>query len=177
MSRFIKKSITVPAEVEVNLGGGGDIAVKGPAGEVRRRLCDKRVSIERDEDGLWVRGLSIGAGAIAGTFWRTLQHMVTGAHQGFEEVLLLQGVGYRAQLSGNTVSLQLGFSHPVNYQLPAGVSAQAPSQTELILKSADKMLLGQTAAEIRAFRPPEPYKGKGVRYRGEYVAMKETKKK
>ena len=177
MSRFIKKAIAVPPGVEVSVGGDGDVAVKGPAGEVRRRLHDRRVRIERGEDGLRVTRLSADAGAISGTFWRTLQNMVAGAHHGFEEVLLLQGVGYRAQLSGDTVSLQLGFSHPVSYRLPAGVSARAPSQTELVLKCADKTLVGQTAAEIRALRPPEPYKGKGVRYRGEHVVIKETKKK
>lgn len=177
MSRFVKRGIPVPSGVEVTLGGDGDVRVKGPAGEVHRQLHDPRVSVVREGEELRVQCKSNDAGAIAGTFWCVLRNMVAGAHRGFEVVLLLQGVGYRAQLAGNAVNLQLGYSHPVKYQLPDGVSAQAPSQTELILKSADKMLVGQTAAEIRSMRPPEPYKGKGVRYRGEYVAMKETKKK
>ncbi len=177
MSRFIKKSIPVPPEVQVALGDGGEIVAKGPAGEVRRVLHDKRAEIVRDDDGLRVVCKTPDGGAIAGTFWCTLRNMVAGAHRGFEVVLSLQGVGYRAQLSGNGINLQLGFSHPAVYKLPEGVSAQAPSQTELVLKGADKMLVGQTAAEIRSMRPPEPYKGKGVRYRGEHVVMKETKKK
>lgn len=177
MSRFIKKTIPVPPGVEVAMGADGEISMKGPAGRVRRRLFDKRVAIEQNAEGLRVSCKESGAAAIAGTFWCTLRNMAQGAHEGFEVVLLLQGVGYRAQLSGGGVNLQLGYSHPINYKLPEGVSAQAPSQTEIILKSADKMLVGQTAAEIRGMRPPEPYKGKGVRYRGEYVAMKETKKK
>lgn len=177
MSRFIKKGIPVPPGVEVALGGDGEVVAKGPSGEVRRRLRDERVSIVREGDELHVRCAAADGGAIAGTFWCILRNMVVGAHRGFEIVLLLQGVGYRAQLAGGGVNLQLGYSHPVLYRLPEGVSAQAPSQTELILKSADKMLVGQTAAEIRGMRPPEPYKGKGVRYRGERVVMKETKKK
>lgn len=179
MSRFIKKTIPVPGGVEVNIGRDGEITVQGPAGRVCRRLSDKRVAIEQSGEGLRVlcKESGAGAGAIAGTFWCVLRNMVAGADKGFEVVLLLQGVGYRAQLSGSGVNLQLGYSHPISYQLPEGVSARAPSQTEIILKSADKMLVGQTAAEIRGMRPPEPYKGKGVRYRGEYVAMKETKKK
>lgn len=176
MSRFLRKSIPVPSGVEVRLSDG-EIRVKGPAGEVQRRLSDSRVSIEHGDDGLKVTCNSADGSAIAGTFWRTLHNMVHGAHQGFEIVLLLQGVGYRAQAAGNNLNLQLGFSHPVQYQIPLGVSVQAASQTELLLKSADKMLLGQTAAEIRSMRPPEPYKGKGVRYRDEVVIMKETKKK
>ncbi len=177
MSRFIKKIIPVPGGVEVVVGQDGEITVQGPAGRVCRRLFDKRVAIEQSGEGLRVLCKEAGAGAIAGTFWCILRNMVAGAHKGFEVVLLLQGVGYRAQLSGGGVNLQLGYSHPINYKLPEGVSAHAPSQTEIILKSADKMLVGQTAAEIRGMRPPEPYKGKGIRYRGEYVAMKETKKK
>ncbi|MGI9306924.1 MAG: 50S ribosomal protein L6 [Gammaproteobacteria bacterium] len=177
MSRFIKKAIPVPDGVSVDLGAGGDITAKGPAGEVRRRLFDERVEIKREGEALRVSCRTPDAGAVAGTFWCILRNMVEGAHRGFEVALLLQGVGYRAQLSGGVVNLQLGFSHPVHYKLPEGVSAQAPSQTELILKSADKMLAGQTAAEIRGMRPPEPYKGKGIRYRGEQITLKETKKK
>ena len=177
MSRFIKQLIKIPEGVEVTLGENGYIDVKGPAGEVSRQLKDSRVSIAREEDGLRIICDSTTARAIAGTFWCVVNGMVQGARHGVEICLSLQGVGYRAQLSGNTVNLQLGYSHPINYELPKGVSAQLPSQTEIILKSADKMLVGQTAAEIRSMRPPEPYKGKGVRYRDERVVMKETKKK
>ncbi|MGI9347728.1 MAG: 50S ribosomal protein L6 [Gammaproteobacteria bacterium] len=180
MSRFIKNPVVVPEGVKVAFGADGEITATGPAGTVQRRLSDKRVAIEHGDDGLRVsckEGSDTGAAAIAGTFWRTLHGMVVGAQQGFEVVLLLQGVGYRAQLAGDKITLQLGFSHPINYQLPAGVKAAAPSQTELSLTSADKMLVGQTAAEIRGMRPPEPYKGKGVRYRNEQVIIKETKKK
>lgn len=177
MSRFVKKGIPVPPGVEVSLSDNGEVFAKGPSGEVRRNLSDKRVSIVREGDELRVKCDSPDGGAIAGTFWCTLRNMVVGAHSGFEVALLLQGVGYRAQLAGDGVNLQLGYSHPIAYRLPKGVEARAPSQTELILKSADKMLVGQTAAEIRGMRPPEPYKGKGVRYRGERVTIKETKKK
>lgn len=177
MSRFIKKGIKIPSEVKVDLGADGEIVAAGPSGEVRRRLYDKRVAVVREGDELHVRCNAPDGGAIAGTFWCTLRNMIVGAHRGFEVALLLQGVGYRAQLAGGGVNLQLGYSHPISYRLPDGVSAQAPSQTELILKGADKVLVGQTAAEIRGMRPPEPYKGKGVRYRGERVVMKETKKK
>ncbi len=103
--------------------------------------------------------------------------MVKGVHQGYERKLELNGVGYRAKASGNSLNLTLGFSHPVSYNIPKGVTAETPSQTEIVLKGADKQLLGQVAAEIRAFRPPEPYKGKGVRYANEYVRRKEAKKK
>lgn len=177
MSRFIRKNIGIPAGVEVTLKDGGEVSVKGPAGEVRRRLADKRVGIVREGDEIRVECKDSSGRAAAGTFWRTLSNMVRGAHEGFEVTLQLQGVGYRAQVQGDGVNLQLGYSHPVQYKLPAGVKAQAPSQTELILKGSDKMLVGQTAAEIRGMRPPEPYKGKGVRYRDEHVVMKETKKK
>ncbi len=177
MSRFIKKGIKLPPGVKVDIGENGDITAKGPFGEVRRRLYDKRVSIVNEGEEMRVHCNTPDSGAIAGTFWCTLRNMVVGAHEGFEVALMLQGVGYRAQLSDGGVNLQLGYSHPIAYRLPDGVTAQAPSQTELILKGADKVLVGQTAAEIRGMRPPEPYKGKGVRYRGERVVMKETKKK
>ncbi|MDM5147314.1 50S ribosomal protein L6 [Candidatus Persebacteraceae bacterium Df01] len=177
MSRFIKNTIAVPSGVEVVFSNNGEVTAKGPAGEVKRRLFAPEVSIEKCDGGLRVVCKDESSTALSGTFWRTLKNMVTGVQKHFEVTLLLQGVGYRAQLAGNKVTLQLGFSHPVVYQLPAGVTADAPSQTELTLKGADKMLVGQTAAEIRAMRPPEPYKGKGVRYKDEQVIIKETKKK
>ena len=114
---------------------------------------------------------------MAGTFRSLINNMVVGVTTGFEKKLELQGVGYRAKVSGSVVTLTLGFSHPINYQLPEGVSAETPSATEIILRGVDKQALGQVAAEIRAFRPPEPYKGKGVRYADEHVRRKEAKKK
>ncbi|MFL2526616.1 MAG: 50S ribosomal protein L6, partial [Candidatus Azotimanducaceae bacterium] len=115
--------------------------------------------------------------AMAGTSRALVQNMVVGVSEGFEKRLELQGVGYRAQAKGNQVALQLGFSHPVDYELPEGISAETPSQTEIIISGNDKQQVGQVCAEIRRFRPPEPYKGKGIRYLGEYVRRKEAKKK
>ena len=117
------------------------------------------------------------AWAMAGTYRSLVNNMVTGVSKGFERKLELIGVGYRAQAKGKVLNLTLGFSHPVDYELPEGVTAETPSQTEILLKSADKQLLGQVAANVRSFRPPEPYKGKGVRYADEYVRRKEAKKK
>lgn len=182
MSRFIKNAVVIPPGVEVSLEGGA-VMMKGPAGEVRRILRDPRLVIVREGEGLMVKlsgdaaAADSQAAALAGTFWRVLAAMAQGCAQGFETALELVGVGYRAQLAGDRLTLSLGFSHPINYQLPPGVTAKAPSATEIILRAADKALLGQTAAEIRACRPPEPYKGKGVRYRGERITLKETKKK
>ena len=116
------------------------------------------------------------ANALAGTFRSLVNNMVTGVSVGFEKKLILQGVGYRAKASGKTLNLSLGFSHPVDYALPEGVTAETPSQTEVVIKGIDKQQVGQVAAEIRGYRPPEPYKGKGVRYADEYIAMKEAKK-
>lgn len=179
MSRFIKNPIPIPPGVEVSLDANG-VAVKGPAGEVHRKLHDARLAIVKEDAGLFVRLAApedAQAAALAGTFWRVLAAMIHGCEKGFETALELVGVGYRAQLAGDKLTLSLGYSHPINYELPKGVTATSPSPTEIILRAADKALLGQTAAEIRACRPPEPYKGKGVRYRGEHISIKETKKK
>jgi large subunit ribosomal protein L6 len=118
-----------------------------------------------------------GATAMAGTMRAIVQNMVTGVTEGFEKKLELQGVGYRAQAQGKKLTMQLGFSHPVEYELPEGISAETPTQTEIVIAGVDKQRVGQVCAEIRSFRPPEPYKGKGVRYAGEYVRRKEAKKK
>jgi large subunit ribosomal protein L6 len=153
MSRVAKSPIAVPAGVEIKQSGQ-TLAVKvEPAVESQQ------------------------AWAMAGTFRALLNNMVRGVSKGFERKLELVGVGYRAQAKGSVISFALGFSHPVEYALPAGVTAETPSQTEIILRSADKQLLGQVAANVRAFRPPEPYKGKGVRYSDEVVLRKEAKKK
>lgn len=178
MSRFIKNPIPVPDGVNVVIADGV-VRMTGPAGEVARRLDDSRLAIEQGEDGLRVRTLREGDAvrALAGCYWRLLEGMARGASSGIVKVLELVGVGYRAQVNGADIVLQLGFSHPVRYTLPPGVSVVAPSATELVVKGADKSLVGQVAADLRAARPPEPYKGKGVRYRGERVIIKETKKK
>jgi len=177
MSRIAKAPITVPTGVEVKVTGQ-DVTVKGSKGELVRTLND--AVVVKLEDGVItfapVEGVK-DAWAQAGTARANVNNMVVGVTEGFKKTLLLQGVGYRAQVKGQDVNLTLGFSHPVVYTLPKGVTATAPSQTEIVLESSDKQEVGQVAAEIRAFRPPEPYKGKGVRYSDEIVRRKEAKKK
>lgn len=177
MSRLIRKPIAIPPGVEVALSAA-EIAAKGPAGEVAQRL-HADVQVARGDDGLTVRPARGGkkAKALAGAYARLLAQMMTGASAGFERTLELSGVGYRAQVRDDLITLTLGFSHPCQYRLPPGVAASAPSQTEIVLRGANAAALGQAAADIRRLRPPEPYKGKGVRYRGERIVMKETKKK
>ena len=157
---------------------GQDISVKGAKGEMGFAIHDL-VELVQEESELKVRAKSEerGAMAMAGTMRAIVQNMVTGVTEGFSKKLELQGVGYRAQAQGNKLTLQLGFSHPVEYTLPEGISAETPSRTEIGISGVDKRRVGQVCAEIRAFRPPEPYKGKGVRYADEYVRRKEAKKK
>lgn len=177
MSRIANSPVEIPSGVEIKLNGD-QVSAKGKNGELSLTL-NPLVSIKQEENSL-VFGTtenSKKAVAMSGTFRALVNNLVVGVTQGFEKKLTLLGVGYRAKASGNKLDLTLGFSHPVVYQLPKGVSAETPSQTEVVLKSADKQLLGQVAAEVRAFRPPEPYKGKGVRYADEYVKIKEAKKK
>ena len=177
MSRIAKAPIELPSGVDVNIAGQ-DVTVKGKNGTLSISLNDA-VAVNQSENVLTFEpreGASDGW-AQAGTARAIVNNMVTGVASGFEKNLTLIGVGYRAQVQGSVINLTLGFSHPVVYNLPQGVTAETPSQTEIVLKSADKQLLGQVAAEIRAFRPPEPYKGKGVRYSDEYVRRKEAKKK
>ena len=140
-------------------------------------LIDGLIRASLDELKLSARNGGRAANAMAGTMRALVANMVTGVSNGFERRLELQGVGYRAQAQGSKLNLQLGFSHPVEYQLPEGISAETPSQTEIVITGIDKQRVGQVCAEIRDFRPPEPYKGKGVRYQGEYVRRKEAKKK
>ena len=169
--------MTVPDGVEVRVGDG-EIAVKGSRGSLQLALTDD-VTVERS-DGVLTFGAAREdrrARAMAGTIRSLVNNMVVGVSQGFERRLQLSGVGYRAQAKGRTVTLQLGFSHPVEYTLPDGVEAETPTQTEIVVRGVDKQAVGQVAAEIRAFRPPEPYKGKGVRYATERVRRKEAKKK
>jgi len=177
MSRVAKNPIPVPKGVDVNLGGG-QIAVKGPLGALSRQ-ADPRVAVEKDGDNLVCKVLeaSQGANAMSGTMRALVANMVTGVTKGFERRLSLVGVGYRAQAQGDKLNLTLGFSHPVVHQMPKGVKVATPSQTEIVITGIDKQQVGQVAAEVRAYRPPEPYKGKGVRYSDEVVTLKETKKK
>jgi len=177
MSRVAKNPVELPSGVEISLKGQ-TMNVKGKKGTL---TLDVHSSVEvKQEDNQLVFAARDGAKfsrAMSGTTRALVNNMVIGVSSGFERKLELQGVGYRAKVSGNTVNLTLGFSHPVDYELPQGVTAEAPTQTEVVLSGIDKQQVGQVAAEIRAFRPPEPYKGKGVRYSGEFVRRKEAKKK
>lgn len=177
MSRIANNPVVIPAGVDIKLEAGL-VSAKGKNGELSLKL-NPLVTVKQEENTL-VFGTaesSKEAVAMSGTMRSLVNNLVVGVTEGFEKKLTLLGVGYRAKASGDKLDLTLGFSHPVVYQLPKGVSVDTPSQTEIVLQSADKQLLGQVAAEVRAFRPPEPYKGKGVRYADEYVKIKEAKKK
>ncbi len=176
MSRVAKAPVTIPAGVEVTLNGQ-EITVKGKQGTLSRSIHTAVAVAQADNTLTFAPAEVEGSWAQAGTARALVNNMVVGVSEGFERKLLLQGVGYRAQVKGNAVALSLGFSHPIEHDLPAGVTAECPSQTEIVLKSADKQLIGQVAANIRGYRPPEPYKGKGVRYADEIVRRKEAKKK
>ncbi|MGH1472470.1 MAG: 50S ribosomal protein L6 [Cellvibrionaceae bacterium] len=177
MSRIANSPIPVPKGVEIALKGQ-EVLAKGKNGSLAL-VVHNSVSIEQDGEELKcsAKDGAKQSRALAGTMRSLINNMVVGVSDGFEKKLQLNGVGYRAKAGGKTLNLTLGFSHPIDYQLPEGVTAETPSQTEIVLKSADKQLLGQVAAEVRAFRPPEPYKGKGVRYADEHVRRKEAKKK
>jgi len=177
MSRIGKNPVPLPKGVEATIGQG-TVAVKGPLGTLSRPLASS-VTIEKDGDKL-VFNTQEGvteSNAMSGTMRALVANMVTGVTKGFERKLSLVGVGYRAQAQGDKLNLTLGFSHPVVHPMPKGIKVETPTQTEILVKGMDKQLVGQVAAEIRAYRPPEPYKGKGVRYSDERVLLKETKKK
>ncbi len=174
MSRIAKQPVVVPKGTEVTIQGQ-HVTVKGSKGTEEFDL-HPTVTVEQEDGQLLVKPVSDQDRAMAGTMRSILNSMVIGASQGFEKKLELKGVGYRAQAQGNKLNLSLGFSHPVEYQMPEGISVETPSQTEIVIKGTNKQRVGQVAAEIRAFRPPEPYKGKGVRYAGEEISLKETKK-
>ncbi len=174
MSRIAKAPIELPAGVEVNVQGN-QVNVKGPKGSMVLQL-HSAISLEQEEKVIKVKPASDSAIPMAGTFRSLVNNMIIGVTNGFEKKLKLVGIGYRAQVEGNKLTLALGFSHPVVYAAPEGVTIEAPSQTELVIKGCDKQKVGQVAAEIRSFRPPEPYKGKGVRYTDERVVRKEAKK-
>lgn len=176
MSRVGKNPIQLPKGVEISLGEM--ITVKGPLGSltqkapanVKVKVGDGIISLEPADE-------SIQANAMSGTLRALLNNMVIGVSKGFEKKLNLVGVGYRAQAQGDSLNLSLGFSHPVVHKMPPGVKAETPTQTEIVIKGIDRQKVGQVAADVRAYRPPEPYKGKGVRYADEVVVLKETKKK
>ena len=177
MSRIGGFPVEVPANVEVQLSAG-EISVKGPLGVLKQALS-AQVTVEKVENRLQfkVANDSHAANALSGTMRALVANMVHGVSKGYEKRLTLVGVGYRAQAQGDKLNLTLGFSHPVVHQMPAGIKVETPTQTEILIKGIDKQVVGQIAAEVRAYRKPEPYKGKGVRYSNEQVILKETKKK
>ena len=176
MSRVAKNPVLIPDNVKLAVENN-KVIVEGPKGKDELTI-NKDISVVQEDSSVTIKyDESISAQvAIAGTTRALINNMVIGVNIGFEKKLELVGVGYRAKLNGNTLDLTLGFSHPIKHQLPENVTAETPSQTEIILKSHNKQLLGQTAAEIRAYRPPEPYKGKGVKYADEQIIRKEAKK-
>ena len=177
MSRVAKKPVELPKGVEFNQSRGV-LKGKGPKGELSLELnSEVELAVEDNVASIKPRSGSRFATAISGTTRALVANMVAGVTDGFERKLELRGIGYRAQAQGKVLNLTLGFSHPVNYQVPDGVEVETPSQTGIVLRGVDKQRVGQVAAEIRAYRPPEPYKGKGVRYADEQVVMKEAKKK
>ena len=177
MSRIAKAPIAIPKGVDIKLEGN-NMTVKGSKGQLSFDFSHA-IAVEVANDAIsmvWNKD-DKNATAQAGTARAIINNMVTGVSAGFERKLTLVGVGYRAQAKGDVLSLSLGFSHPVDFQVPAGITVETPSQTEIVIKGTDKQQIGQVAAKIRAYRPPEPYKGKGVRYTEEHVARKEAKKK
>jgi large subunit ribosomal protein L6 len=177
MSRIAKYPVNLPKGVEATVGQD-QITVKGPLGSLTQPLTgDVAISLDNGVLTFVAANDSRHADAMSGTVRALVNNMVTGVSKGFERKLTLVGVGYRAQVQGDAVKLQLGFSHDVLHKLPAGIKAECPTQTEILIKGSSKQVVGQVAAEIRAYRPPEPYKGKGVRYADERVIIKETKKK
>ncbi len=177
MSRIANNPITIPANVTVNVDGQS-VVVKGGKGEVDFTLSDM-VGLDIEDNVIKVKVIEQNRNAttMAGTTRALVNNMVTGVSAGFEKKLTLIGVGYRAQTKGKVLDLTLGFSHPIEYKIPDGITIETPSQTEVIVKGVDKQKVGQVAAKIRSYRPPEPYKGKGVRYSDEHVVRKEAKKK
>jgi large subunit ribosomal protein L6 len=177
MSRIANKPVEIPAGVEISINGQS-MSVKGKNGSLSMEVNEK-VQVRQQDKELNFSGKDgvDGSVAMAGTMRSLASNMVVGVSQGFEKKLELVGVGYRAQAQGNKLNLTLGFSHPVVYGVPEGITIETPSQTEIVIKGADKQRVGQVSAEIRAYRPPEPYKGKGVRYSDERVLRKEAKKK
>ncbi|OGV74646.1 MAG: 50S ribosomal protein L6 [Methylophilales bacterium RIFCSPHIGHO2_02_FULL_57_10] len=177
MSRVAKNPVVLPAKVDVSIAADS-IAVSGPMGKLTQSLCGSvKVAREGDSITFVAANDSQHSRSMSGTVRALVANMVRGVSEGFSRKLTLVGVGYKAQAQGNTLNLELGYSHPVNHKMPVGVTVETPTQTEIIIKGADKQAVGQVAAQVRAYRKPEPYKGKGVRYADEVVVIKETKKK
>jgi large subunit ribosomal protein L6 len=177
MSRIAKYPVAVPDKVQVTLGNG-ELTVKGPLGTLKQPIGRQVVvKVENNQVTFAAADETQAANAMSGTLRATVANMVQGVKDGFQKKLTLVGVGYRAQAQGTKLNLSLGFSHPIVYALPEGVKAETPTQTEIVIKGVDRQKVGQVAAEVRAYKPPEPYKGKGVRYADEKVVIKETKKK
>ena len=174
MSRIAKAPIELPSGVEIKIAAS-EVSVKGPKGNLVQKL-HPAVSVAQEDKTITVKPASDSDIPMAGTFRSLVNNMVVGVSNGFEKKLTLVGVGYRAQVQGTKLVLALGYSHPIEYTAPEGVTIEAPSQTEIVVKGCDKQKVGQVASEIRSFRPPEPYKGKGVRYSDERVVRKEAKK-
>ena len=175
MSRVANNPVSLPKGVEVNINGSS-VSVKGGKGTMEMTLTDG-IGIDVNEGVAQITYDFDTNRAMAGTTRALLNNLVVGVSDGWEKKLVLNGVGYRAKAAGKTVNLSLGLSHPVDYELPEGLSAETPTQPEIVIRGTDKQAVGQVAAEIRSFRPPEPYKGKGIRYADEYVRRKEAKKK
>ena len=175
MSRVANSPVSLPKGVEVNINGS-NVSVKGGKGTMEMTLTDG-ISIDVTEGVAQIIYDFDTNRAMAGTTRALLNNLVVGVTDGWEKKLVLNGVGYRDKAAGKTVNLSIGLSHPVDYELPEGLSAETPTQTEIVIRGTDKQAVGQAAAEIRSFRPPEPYKGKGIRYADEYVRRKEAKKK
>ena len=175
MSRVANNPVNLPKGVEVNINGS-NVSVKGGKGTMEMTLTDG-IGIDVNEGVAQITYDFDTNRAMAGTTRALLNNLVVGVSDGWEKRLVLNGVGYRAKAAGKTANLNRGLSHPVDYELPEGLSAETPTQTEIVIRGTDKQAVGQAAAEIRSFRPPEPYKGKGIRYADEYVRRKEAKKK
>lgn len=177
MSRVARIPVALPKGVEAQISAN-EITVKGPLGTLKRLLSgDVKVVVADGKVSFTAANETRHAKAMSGTLRALVAGMVEGVSKGFERRLSLVGVGYRAQAAGDKLNLSLGFSHPVVHQMPAGIKVETPSQTEIVIKGSDKQKVGQIAAEVRGYKPPEPYKGKGVRYANENVVIKETKKK
>jgi large subunit ribosomal protein L6 len=177
MSRIAKNPVVIPEKVEVSVAAA-ELTVRGPLGTLKQAISrDVEVKVDAGKITFAALGNSKHANAMSGTLRAIAANMVHGVKQGFEKKLSLVGVGYKAQAQGSKLNLSLGFSHPIVHALPEGVKAETPTQTEIVIKGVDRQKVGQVAAEIRAYKGPEPYKGKGVRYTGEHVTLKETKKK
>jgi large subunit ribosomal protein L6 len=177
MSRIGNLPVVLPKGVDVTVAPD-KISIKGPLGTLTQRLSETvEVTREADHIVFKARDESIQTNAMSGTLRSLVSNMVQGVTKGYEKRLQLVGVGYRAQAQGDKLNLTLGFSHPVVHQMPKGIKVETPAQTEILIKGIDKQVVGQVAAEVRGYRPPEPYKGKGVRYSDERVVLKETKKK